>query len=190
MSRVIALATRPSAWGPVGILIVGLIAAGCAASTGGSVAGTPAAPSAVAAVATPMASPTPEPSPSPTPPVDPCTLITQEEADQAAGLKLQTPDPPGAPRTRCVWATPHLGPVAQLEIDVGDGAKKQYDIDNTVLKHDFTRVPDLGDEAYAEFGAIFFRKGDTWISLHLLRLDAPDTGPDLVRLARLAAGRI
>ncbi len=78
-----------------------------------------------------------------------------------------------------------------MEIDVGDGAKKAYDIDATVLKHTFQPVPGLGDEAYAEDGTVFFRKGDTWVAIHIVRLDDAKTWmPKLIALAMTVVDRM
>lgn len=124
-------------------------------------------------------------------PVDPCSLITVAEANAVTGVKTLPPEAAGDPPTRCVWATPTSGAVGQVEIDVGDGAKKTYDLDLTVLKHTFTPVPGLGDEGYAEDGTVFFRKGDTWVAIHIVRLDDSKLWmPKLKSLAKTVADRI
>jgi len=125
------------------------------------------------------------------PPVDPCTLITQDEANLLAGEQLQPGVSAGHPVDSCEWDAPPTASVAQLRIDIGDGAKKQYDIDHDTLNHAFTTVPGLGDEAYAEDDAIFFRRGVTWVAIHLVLLNAPaQNAAALVSLAKTVAGRI
>jgi hypothetical protein len=184
---------RRPAGGLASIVGIALVLAGCSATPA-----TPAptevaqpsveAPSAVASeVASPSDSPA-EPSPSP---LDPCALITRDEANTLAGVKVLDPQPAGNPPSRCVWPTPTTGAVGQVEIDVGDGAKKAYDIDATVLKHDFTTVTGVGDEAYREDKAIFFRVGDTWVEINVVRLDSPSKLSDMLdELARTVAGRL
>ncbi len=171
-----------------------------AASTGACSTGPAATPTATPPPATAAPEMTPEPSlvvetdspPAPSPsPLDPCALITRDEANALAGVVVQDPEPAGQPPVRCVWPTPVTGTIGQVEIDVGDGAKKSYDIDATTLEHDFATIADLGDEAYAEDGAIFFRKGDTWVAIHLVSLDDPaKTAAKLEALARAVADRL
>ena len=141
---------------------------------------------------TPADSPSDAPTDAPTPiPVDPCSLVTRAEANAVAGTKTGAPMPEGDPATRCVWPTPTSGAIGQVELDVGDGAKKAYDIDATVLKHDFKPVPGLGVEAYVEDGSLFFRKGDTWVGIHIVRLDDSKIWtPKMIALAMTVAGRI
>jgi hypothetical protein len=122
---------------------------------------------------------------------DPCTLVTQDEADKLAGVKLGAPMPQGVPPTNCVWPTPTTGSVAQVEVGVGDGAKKFLDIDKDTLGHAFTQVSGLGDEAWQESDTIFVRTGTLWFSLHLVKLDgAPDDQANMAALAKTILGRI
>jgi Protein of unknown function (DUF3558) len=122
---------------------------------------------------------------------DPCTLLTQDEADTLAGEKLDPPLPEGVPPTNCVWPTPTTGSVAQVEVGVGDGAKKFLDIDKDTLGHTFTQVSGLGDEAWQESGTIFVRTGTLWFSLHLVKLDSdPNDDSNTAALARTILGRI
>jgi hypothetical protein len=176
-------------------LVVSLVLAGC-----GSTAAATSTPASPIVMDSPQPSVVDAASPSdavaatdsPTPaPVDVCALATMTEVAAVTGGKLQDPVPEGNPVTRCVWTAPPTGPVGQLEIDLGDGAKKAYDIDLTVLHHAFTAVPGIGDEAWAEDDAIFIRKGETWLAIHLVRLnDASANAPALVTIARLVVGRI
>ncbi len=71
----------------------------------------------------------------------------------------------------CTYPGDPNGPTAQVEVFIGDGAKKYYDDDNTVLHHTFTDLPGIGDEAHEEDYAIFFRKGSTWVALRVTSLD-------------------
>ena len=174
------------------IAVLGLTLAACSSKVDGtgSVDGpatTPARSSAPAAAPSSSA-----PAPAITDPggaakADPCSLVTQEEADAIAGTKLQ---PKQRAEQLCTFATPTTGPTGQLEVYVGDGAKKYYDIDKINLGHDFRKVDGVGDEAYIEDGAIFVSAHGTWIGLRLLRLDDVDTAPSLIKLAKVAVGRL
>jgi hypothetical protein len=135
---------------------------------------------------------TPEPTATPTTALpDPCKLLTQAEADQLAGVKLQGPLPEGDPPTNCVWPTPLTGSVAQVEVGVGDGAKKFLDIDKNVLAHDFAQVAGLGDEAWVEDDTVFVRVGDLWFSLHLVGYAGTSAyRPKLEARAKTIIGRL
>ena len=90
----------------------------------------------------------------------------------------------------CTFATPTTGTLGQLEVYVGDGAKKFFDIDRVDLEHDFRRVPGVGDEAWVEEGAIFFRSRGVWFGLRLTTLDSVDHAQDLAELATTVLGRL
>ena len=185
-----------SSAGLVGLVGLVLALAGCSsADGGGSLAdrrATPTASSTRPTSTTPSSTgPSSRPAPSPTArdlsTLDPCTVITKKEADALAGIRLQ-------PATRaeqlCTYPTPTSGTVAQVEIYVGDGAKKYYDIDRTDLGHKFSDPAGVGDEAHLEDGAIFFRLATTWFAIRLTRLDDVPTGPALTRLAGDVARRL
>src|ERR1700752_2765046 len=94
-------------------------------------AGTAPATSAARAAATDATAATP-------PARDPCSLITPKEASAAVGgATLQDPVPAGNPAPdRCTWTAPPTDAIAQVEIGVGNGAKKSDDIDHDGLKHE------------------------------------------------------
>ncbi|MFI7608427.1 DUF3558 family protein [Micromonospora sp. NPDC049366] len=144
----------------------------------------------IAASPTAVAEPEPEPSsaePSAAPTVDPCALVTKQEAEKVAGTRLE--DAVASPES-CSYTGPVTGPTAQLEVYVGPGAKKILDIDRE-LKHEFTPIAGVGDEAYAEDGAVFVNKGGVWVAIRLVRLDDPATfRKPLADLAKTVAGRI
>ncbi len=119
--------------------------------------------------------------------IDPCGLVTKDEADQLTGVTLQ---PAVRSLQLCTFPTPTSGTVAQLEIYVGDGAKKFFDIDKIDLGHEFHRVPGVGDQAWEEDGAIFVQARGIWFGLRLTRLDEVDTAPALAQLAATVAGRL
>ncbi len=119
---------------------------------------------------------------------DPCTLLSKADAELLARTPLEDAVP--APQS-CTYSGPVTGPVAQVEIYVGDGAKKMLDIDRDDLGHPFTDVPGIGDEALLEDGAIFFRTGTVWVAIRLVLLNDPAENVEpLQAAARTAAGRM
>ncbi len=117
--------------------------------------------------------------------LDACQLVTKAKAEAMMGTKLQEGVPVNnSDGTTCTYSGDPSGPTAQVEVYVGDGAKKFYDDDNDVLHHPFTDVPDIGDEAHQEEYTLFFRKGTIWVVLHLVSLD--DTSTFTERLQTLA----
>jgi hypothetical protein len=120
-------------------------------------------------------------------PINPCALLTKAEVDHAAGTKT------GATvraRDTCTYPTPTTAKFGQLNVYVGLGAKKIYDVDRKVLKHHFVSVSGIGDQAHLEEDEIFFRVGSTWIAVQLARLDDVAKGPLLEDIARAAVGRL
>ncbi|MFG2561819.1 hypothetical protein [Streptomyces sp. NPDC048496] len=119
--------------------------------------------------------------------VDPCALVTKQEAEKLAGTAL---DPATPVRETCTYTGPVTGPTAQVEIFVGDGAKKYLDIERD-LGHTLRPLAGVGDEAYAEDEAVFLRKSDRWMSIRLVRLNDPaENREPLEELARRVATRI
>lgn len=137
-------------------------------------------------------------SPTPTPTVaqpknlDPCALVSQQDAEALAGTPLEAAEPSGNTEdSRCTYTGPVSGPLAQVEIHIGPGAKKALDIDKETLGHAFVPVEDLGDEAHLEDFQVFFRKGTIWASIRLVRLEDPaGYAKPLEDLARELASRM
>lgn len=120
--------------------------------------------------------------------VDACSLVTKQEAEALAGTPLDDAQPV---RDTCTYTGPTSGPTAQVEVFVGDGAKKFLDIDRDALGHQFTTLTGVGDEAYLEDGAVFISRSGTWVSIRLVRLNDPaDNRKPLEDLARTVAGRL
>lgn len=71
----------------------------------------------------------------------------------------------------CQYISDPSGPTAQISVFVGPGAKKQLDIDRVTLKHDFTTLTGIGDEAYLEAGDLFIRKATLWVSVDVVAID-------------------
>lgn len=124
---------------------------------------------------------------------DPCSLLTQDEADQLAGRPLQpaVPSGPEGEPTMCQFTSdPNEPGVAQVTIQVGDGVKKYLDIDKDTLGHTFVQVEDIGDEAWLEDNAIFVRQGGLWIGISLVLLNDPaENAEPLKAAAAIAVGR-
>lgn len=104
--------------------------------------------------------------------LDACAIFTKADAERIAGTPLESAVPGDPLHPSCTYTGPVTGPLAQVQIFIGDGAKKTYDIE-VRLKHDFTNIAGLGDEAHAENNAIFVRKGTTWVAIELVRLNDP-----------------
>jgi hypothetical protein len=167
------------------VAIAGLVATGCStvvagrafpAGDGGAAAD-PAAGAAPAVVALP----------------DACSLLTLDEATALAKADLAAGEGAGVENgaaTLCQFVGNPSGPVAQVEVFTGDGAKKALDIDRQ-LDHDIVALPGVGEEAYEEDGQVFLRKGAVWASVRLVRLTDPaENRVPLRTAATLVAGRM
>ncbi|WP_406070250.1 hypothetical protein [Micromonospora sp. NBC_01638] len=123
--------------------------------------------------------------------VDACALLPKQEAEKLAGTPLEPPlEKPSADRSTCTYTGPTTGPTAQVEVYVGDGAKKFLDIDRE-LGHELNPISGAGDEAYAEDGTVFVSKGGVWACVRLVRSDDPATyRAALESAARTVAGRL
>lgn len=188
---------------PLAVLAAGLALAGCADTVAGD-----AAPATVTVTVTETVTEpaievpaTPETTDDTEPAIrteslttsDPCSLLTQDEADQLAGRPLQAPvasGPDGEP-TMCQFTSdPNEPSVAQVTIQVGDGVKKYLDIDKDTLGHEFTQLDGIGDEAWQEENAIFVRTGTLWIGITLVLLNDPAENVEpLKAAATIATGR-
>lgn len=154
--------------------------------------GTAAAPQPAPPAQSASAEPPPESAapaePSAAPRLDPCTVITSAEAAKLAGTKLGAPV---AASEACTWTAPPTGPTAQVEVYVGDGAKKMLDIERE-LAHEIVQLSGIGDEAWLDATAceVFWQQSGQWVAIRLVRLNDPaDNRKPLENLARAAAGR-
>ena len=157
------------------VCLLGAIGCGEATSSGGS----------SSAGSSPSASASASPSGSAALP-DPCQLVTHADAETVAGSPLQDAVEGNPNNPSCTYTAKPTDPTAQVETHLGDGAKKTYDID-VALKHTFTDVPGLADEAHAETNAIFFRKGQLWVSIAVLD---HRTSEENARLLLALAGKV
>ncbi|GAA4719290.1 hypothetical protein [Phytohabitans rumicis] len=148
----------------VAAAVVALAAAGC----GGADEVTPPAFADQPAIET-TAGADPVASATPVRAVDPCALVSKVDAERLAGTPLREPVP-GA--ESCTYTGPASGPTAQVEVYVGDGAKKILDIDRE-LGHDLRPIAGVGDEAHIEDGAVFVSSDGVWIAIRLVSLADP-----------------
>lgn len=130
-----------------------------------------------------------------TKPPNPCTLVTKDEAEVLADRELQAGVPSGDEKgvpTLCEYTAPPDTPgVAQVSVQVGDGALKFLQIDRDTLGHTFTQPTGIGEEAWQEDGHIFVRKGSVWVAVELVTLDADPAIPDrLQATAKTIVGRL
>ncbi|PSK65702.1 hypothetical protein B0E53_02359 [Micromonospora sp. MH33] len=179
--------TRPL----LAVLALALVAlVGLAACSGpeNSPAAPAVAPPATAASEVAIAAPTEQATAAPSRAMtDPCSVVSKQEAEELAATELQ--DAVAAPAS-CTYTGSVTGPTAQVEVYLGDGAKKQLDIDRQ-LGHKLDPVSGLGDEAFIEDGWIFFSQSGVWVSIRLLRLDDPAKyRKPMQELARIAATRV
>jgi hypothetical protein len=170
------------------VAVVGLATAGCSAAVTGRAF--PAGGGATAAAA-PDAGAGESPAAAAQP--DACALLTVDEAKELTRTELGPGSGAGVENgaaTLCQFVAPPTGPVAQVEVFVGDGAEKILDIDRR-LEHVITPLPGTGDEAYEEDGQVFLRKGTVWASVRLVRLNDPaENREPLRKAATLMAGRM
>ncbi|WP_327651790.1 hypothetical protein [Micromonospora aurantiaca] len=148
-----------------------------------------AAPGAGAPVADPTGEAPTEPSAEPVDDAAPeaCALVSKADAERLAGTPLDEPVVAGQ---SCTYTGPVSGPTAQVEVFVGEGAKKYLDIERQ-LGHEIRELAGTADEALLTAEAFFLRRGELWVAVRLVRLNDPqENRAPLERLARTVAGRM
>ncbi|MBX7269235.1 hypothetical protein KIF24_26595 [Micromonospora sp. Llam7] len=119
--------------------------------------------------------------------IDPCLLVSRQEAEQLAGVPLAEPR---KVKATCTYTAPPSGPTAQVEVFVGAGAKKILDV-NRNLGHELRELPGIGDEAYAEDDSVYVHKSGQWVTVRLVRLNDPaENRQGLEAVARQVADRL
>jgi hypothetical protein len=121
-----------------------------------------------------------------------CQLLSLKEAEAIVGTTLSEGVEGDPKQPSCTYNPDPKGTkTAQVLVSVGDGAKKTYDIDHLSLKHAFTDVPGVGDEAHQEDFAIYFRKGPRWAGISVVSLDDPSaTKSQIADAAKVVASRL
>jgi hypothetical protein len=138
---------------------------------------------------TPHATPAAQASPRLAALPDPCVLVTQADASTLTGTSMKAGQEGNPVNPSCTYGSAG-GQTAQVQVFVGDGAKKTLDIDRQ-LGHTFNPVSSIGDEAYEENDSVFLRKGTIWVAIELVLLDDPaQNRAPLEQLAAKAAGRM
>ncbi|MFU8871660.1 hypothetical protein [Micromonospora sp. SL4-19] len=118
---------------------------------------------------------------------DACSLVLKPDAEKLAGTGL---DDAQAVRDTCTYTAPVTGPTAQVEVYVGDGAKKYLDIERE-LGHEVRPLSGVGDEAYATLEGFFINKAGVWVAVRLVRLNDPEENRQgLEALARTVGTRM
>ncbi|MEU1688389.1 hypothetical protein [Micromonospora sp. NPDC005707] len=118
---------------------------------------------------------------------DACALVSRADARRLAGTPVDAAVPV---RESCTYTAPVTGPTAQVEVYVGDGAKKYLDIERE-LGHEVLPLAGVGDEAHLTAEAFFIRRGEVWVAVRLMRLNDPQENREPLRaLARTVAGRM
>jgi hypothetical protein len=121
--------------------------------------------------------------------LDDSALVYQEVPDLPGAVSIPTePMTPGAVVTPTGFTPGHGAGSDQVEVYVGDGAKKILDIDRE-LEHEIWPLSGIADEAYAEDGAVFLNKSGQWVAIRLVSLNDPkESRKPLEDLARKVAG--
>lgn len=128
--------------------------------------------------------------------IDPCALVTQEEAEAIVKLRLDTPQSfnLGSVRPSCVYPGFPAGPVAKVDVAIGEGAQTLVATDRRLNERDpdaFTAIDDLGDEGWLRRSTVYFRRGENWIVVGAVRLiDETLLHEPLVAAARSADARL
>ena len=113
--------------------------------------------------------------------------MSKADAERLAGTPLDEPVVAGQ---SCTYTGPVSGPTAQVEVFVGEGAKKYLDIERQ-LGHEIRELAGTADEALLTAEAFFLRRGELWVAVRLVRLNDPqENRAPLERLARTVAGRM
>ncbi|WP_007516257.1 MULTISPECIES: hypothetical protein [Pseudofrankia] len=119
--------------------------------------------------------------------MNPCGVVSAREAERLAGTALLSPV---AEDETCVYAATPDGPTAQVEVRVGQTAVDYYTADRGT-GHTMQPLTGIGDEAYIWEYAVFVAKGDSRVSINLVRGNDPaDNRGPLENLARTVADRI
>ncbi|MEU5723646.1 hypothetical protein [Micromonospora sp. NPDC047738] len=172
----------------LGVAVVALVLpTACGGSDDKPAAGGKPAPTTAAEPATGENSPAGEESSPASALPDACTLVSKADAEKLAGTPV---DDAVAVRESCTYTAPVTGPTAQVEVYVGDGAKKYLDIERD-LGHEVRPLSGVADEAHLTLEAFFIRKADVWVAVRLVRLNDPaENRKPLEGLARVVAGRM
>lgn len=165
------------------------VVAGCSTATDGAAL---APPPNVAATSERVPKSSTTPAPADLTSIKPCELLAHDEAEKLARTPLgKGVISPNRESPSCTYTGPPTGPTAQVELHLGPGAKKYFDIDNELSP--LATLPGLADEAYTGTDGlrVYFRKGTIWVVMQLVKLsDHPSYVTALKSLAHTVADRI
>jgi len=162
------------------------------AGTGRAVSTTPAPP-AGAGASPPITQPVTSSSSAAVALPDPCSLVTHDEAEALAGVKLRGAErtPATDPATDvaiCQYNAPVTGPSGTVQVFVQMGTPRALKIDKAI-HHRFVTLPGIADEALEEpdNASVFVRRGDVWV---YVTVPYSATAAQLTSTARKIATRI
>lgn len=124
--------------------------------------------------------------------IDPCALLTREEAETIVRTRLLDARPAnvGGDRPSCTYGADPAGTTAQVQVFVGDGAESLIAV-NRGLGGDNIEVGELGDGAFLRHTTLHFHAAGVPVVLSVVRLvDAKTLHPAMIAAARTIAGRM
>jgi hypothetical protein len=124
--------------------------------------------------------------------IDPCSLVTREEAEAIVRASLLEPraNNVGSDRPSCTYGADPAGTTAQVQVFVGEGA------DSLIATHrrlggDLIEVEELGEGAFLRHSTLHFHPSGIPVVLSVVRLvDAKTLHPAMIGAARTIAQRM
>jgi hypothetical protein len=123
---------------------------------------------------------------------DACTLLTREEAEKAAGVKLEKGEDTRAASAdnvaSCTYNAPVTGSSGSISVFAGLTTPDELTTDRN-LGHKFRTVPGLGDQALQETmpATVFVHVHGVWVTVSSAYSASPAA---MLAAARLAASRV
>lgn len=124
--------------------------------------------------------------------IDPCTLLTHEEAETIVRARLLDARPAnlGSERPSCTYGADPTGPTAQVQVFVGGGAESLIAV-NRRLGGETIDVDELGDDAFLRHTTLHFHPSGVPVVVSVVRLvDAASLHPAMIAAARTIAERL
>jgi hypothetical protein len=124
--------------------------------------------------------------------IDPCSLVTREEAEAIvrASLLEARANNVGSDRPSCTYGADPAGTTAQVQVFVGEGA------DSLIATHrrlggDLIEVEELGEGAFLRHSTLHFHPAGVAVVLSVVRLvDAKTLHPAMIAAGRTIAQRM
>lgn len=124
--------------------------------------------------------------------IDPCTLVTREEAEAIVRASLLEARPAnlGSERPSCTYGADPAGTTAQVQIFLGEGAESLI-ATHRRLGGDLIEVEELGDGAFLRHSTLHFHSAGIPVVLSVVRLvDAKTLHAPMIDAARTIVQRI